>query len=338
RIPVLGEPLSRGPWVPRPPGGIHAVSAGDGSTDERGADPARLPRVDDGRRRGPRRRAGSGTNAPGRQLDLRLRRRRGPAGRGPFPPEPGRPEEPCDGLRGPGRRGDRPREKLFRGIPALFPPDRDPRQGPASLHAPAPRDRGPHPGADRRRARRRLPEARHAGGVKKKITVLGCGLVGAAIARDLSREAEFELTVADASPAALGRLGDHPSVASIRRVEADLSDRRRLASLVEGADAVVGALPGRLGFAMLERVVHIGRPIADISFSPENPLALDDLAQDSGSTAVVDCGVSPGISNFAVGRAAAGLSRVEEVTIRVGGLPADRERPFEYAIVFSASD
>ncbi|HKA35978.1 MAG TPA: saccharopine dehydrogenase C-terminal domain-containing protein [Thermoanaerobaculia bacterium] len=174
--------------------------------------------------------------------------------------------------------------------------------------------------------------------MKKKITVLGCGLVGAAIARDLSREAEFELTVADASPAALGRLGDHPSVASIRRVEADLSDRRRLASLVEGADAVVGALPGRLGFAMLERVVHIGRPIADISFSPENPLALDDLAQDSGSTAVVDCGVSPGISNFAVGRAAAGLSRVEEVTIRVGGLPVRRERPFEYAIVFSASD
>ena len=169
----------------------------------------------------------------------------------------------------------------------------------------------------------------------KKITVLGCGLVGAAIARDLSREGEFELTVADASAAALSRLGDRTS---IRRVEADLSDPRGIAPLVEGADAVVGALPGRLGFAMLESVVHIGRPIADISFSPENPLALDDLAQDSGSTAVVDCGVSPGISNFAVGRAAASLSRVEEVTIRVGGLPVRRERPFEYAIVFSASD
>jgi saccharopine dehydrogenase-like NADP-dependent oxidoreductase len=65
---------------------------------------------------------------------------------------------------------------------------------------------------------------------------------------------------------------------------------------------------------------------------------LDDLARDSGSTAVVDCGVSPGISNFAVGRAAAALARVEDVTIRVGGLPVRRERPFEYAIVFSASD
>ena len=171
--------------------------------------------------------------------------------------------------------------------------------------------------------------------MKRKITVLGCGLVGAAIARDLSREAGFELTVADASAEALGRLEKNSSV---RRVEADLTDHRTIAPLVEAADAVVGALPGRLGFAMLESVVRLGRPIADISFSPENPLALEDLARDKGSTAVVDCGVSPGISNFAVGRAAAQLSRVEEVTIRVGGLPVRRDRPFEYAVVFSAAD
>ena len=52
----------------------------------------------------------------------------------------------------------------------------------------------------------------------------------------------------------------------------------------------------------------------------------------------MDCGVSPGISNLAVGRAAAALDEVEEVTILVGGLPADRRRPFGYAIVFSATD
>ena len=79
--------------------------------------------------------------------------------------------------------------------------------------------------------------------------------------------------------------------------------------VVREADAVVGALPGRLGFAMLEAVIRSGKPIADISFSPEDPLALDDLARERGVTAVVDCGVSPGISNFAVGRAAARFPR-----------------------------
>ena len=169
----------------------------------------------------------------------------------------------------------------------------------------------------------------------KKIAVLGCGLVGAAIARDLSREEDLEVSVADASREALTRVG----VASpIRRLRADLSHSETIERIVADADAVVGALPGRLGFAMLDAVVRSGKPIADISFSPEDPLALDGLAREKGATAVVDCGVSPGISNFAVGRAAADLAKIEEVTIRVGGLPRDRRRPFEYAVVFSATD
>jgi lysine 6-dehydrogenase len=169
----------------------------------------------------------------------------------------------------------------------------------------------------------------------KKITVLGCGLVGAAIARDLSRERDFEVTVVDASEEALVRLEKQ---AAVRTRRADLSRPAVIGDLVRETDAVVGALPGRLGFAMLEAVIAAGKPIADISFSPEDLLSLDALAREKGVTAVVDCGVSPGISNFAVGRAAAALDEVDEVTILVGGLPADRRRPFGYAIVFSATD
>ncbi len=169
----------------------------------------------------------------------------------------------------------------------------------------------------------------------KRIAVLGCGLVGAAIARDLSREENFEITVADASEQALARLGKQ---AAVRTRTADLSRPAEIAAVVRGTDAIVGALPGRLGFAMLEAVIAEGKPIADISFSPEDLLSLDDLARERGVTAVVDCGVSPGISNFAVGRAAARLSEIEDVAILVGGLPVDRNRPFGYAIVFSAAD
>jgi saccharopine dehydrogenase-like NADP-dependent oxidoreductase len=89
---------------------------------------------------------------------------------------------------------------------------------------------------------------------------------------------------------------------------------------------------------MLQAVISAGKPIADISFSPEDPLALDALAREKGVTAVVDCGVSPGLSNFAVGRAAAALAAIDDVRILVGGLPVDRTRPFGYAILFSATD
>mgnify|MGYP001563351898 CR=1 FL=1 len=40
-----------------------------------------------------------------------------------------------------------------------------------------------------------------------KITILGAGLVGSAIAKDLAGEKDFEVTVSDASAEALKRLG-----------------------------------------------------------------------------------------------------------------------------------
>ena len=169
----------------------------------------------------------------------------------------------------------------------------------------------------------------------RRIAVLGCGLVGAAIARDLARETDLEVTVADGNRAALERAKQSRPLSAL---QADLSDPDRITHIARSADAIVGALPGRIGFAMLEAVIRAGKPIADISFSPEDPLALDALAREKGVTAVVDCGVSPGISNFAVGRAAARLSEVHDIAIHVGGLPVDRNRPFGYAIVFSAAD
>jgi len=85
-------------------------------------------------------------------------------------------------------------------------------------------------------------------------------------------------------------------------------------------------------------VIEAGRPLADISFGPEDPLALDDLARERGVPAVVDCGVAPGMSNLFVGRSAAQMDEVTEAAIYVGGLPFRREWPYEYRIVFSPTD
>jgi saccharopine dehydrogenase-like NADP-dependent oxidoreductase len=55
-------------------------------------------------------------------------------------------------------------------------------------------------------------------------------------------------------------------------------------------------------------------------------------------TAVVDCGVAPGLSNLFCGRAQARLDRLERVRILVGGLPVARRWPWEYGAVFSPID
>ena len=169
----------------------------------------------------------------------------------------------------------------------------------------------------------------------KKIAVLGCGLIGNVIARDLASDPDIAVTVFDRSEEALARLAAVPRITTSA---ADLASADSIRRAVASADVVVGAVPGFLGRNMLKAVIAAGKPIADISFAPEDPLDLDADARAAGVTAVVDCGVSPGLSNFAAGRAAARLDEIESLTIYVGGLPVVRRWPYEYAIVFSATD
>ena len=169
----------------------------------------------------------------------------------------------------------------------------------------------------------------------KRAAVLGCGLVGGVIARDLASDGRFAVTVFDRSEEALARL---KASAPVETRTADLASAGEITRAVTDADVVVGAVPGFLGRNMLRAVIAAGKPVADISFAPEDPLDLDEEARAKGVTAVVDCGVSPGLSNFAAGRADARLDAVESLVIYVGGLPVVRRRPFEYGIVFSATD
>jgi saccharopine dehydrogenase-like NADP-dependent oxidoreductase len=78
--------------------------------------------------------------------------------------------------------------------------------------------------------------------------------------------------------------------------------------------------------------------MCDISFMAEDALQLDGLARDRGLTAVVDCGVAPGLSNLAVGRGQATLERLLSVAIYVGGLPRARHWPYAYSAPFAPGD
>jgi lysine 6-dehydrogenase len=168
-----------------------------------------------------------------------------------------------------------------------------------------------------------------------RVVVLGCGLVGKVIVRDLAAGGEHEVTAHDLSESNLAAVAELPRV---ERRRTDLADPKAVRAAVADADVVVGAVPGAIGFSMLRAVLEAGKPIADISFAPEDALQLDELARRRGVTAVIDCGVSPGLSNLAIGRAAAQLDDVENAMIYVGGLPRARPWPFEYRSVFSPTD
>ncbi len=166
------------------------------------------------------------------------------------------------------------------------------------------------------------------------IVVLGCGLVGSAMALDLARHGH-EVTAADVDDAAFTRLGGNTR---IKAAVCDLATAEEVRQLVRGFDLVIGAVPGWLGYQTVSATLEAGRDIIDISFFPEDPFDLQELAEQNGATAVLDCGVAPGFSHVAFGHLSRWFDEPQSLACFVGGLPAVRVQPFEYRIVFSALD
>ncbi len=171
--------------------------------------------------------------------------------------------------------------------------------------------------------------------MKKRIIVLGCGLVGSAMARDLAADPNFETAVADISEERLAMLSAVPGLSTIRT---DLGSPDRLRDLIEPFDLVAGAMPSVLGYQTLRTVIESGKHMCDISFMIEDPTELDALAKEKGVTVVYDCGVAPGLANMIIGYCASRLAETRDVAYYVGGLPKRRTWPYEYKAPFAPSD
>jgi saccharopine dehydrogenase-like NADP-dependent oxidoreductase len=175
----------------------------------------------------------------------------------------------------------------------------------------------------------------------QRTVILGAGMVGSAMAADLVQDEHFSVTVADRDAGALERLQQRlggPQGHGPRVVRADLGDPAAVTRLASEHDLVLGALSSVIGLQTLRAVIEAGRPYVDISFMPEDALSLSGLAAERGVTAVVDCGVAPGMSNMICGYAAARLQPCESLAIYVGGLPVERRWPFEYKAGFAPLD
>jgi saccharopine dehydrogenase-like NADP-dependent oxidoreductase len=102
-------------------------------------------------------------------------------------------------------------------------------------------------------------------------------------------------------------------------------------------DLVVNAVPGFLGFETLKTIIETGLNVIDISFFPENSLDLDTLAKEKNVTAIVDCGVAPGMDNIILGYYNEKM-KLTDFECLVGGLPKIKKWPFCYKAPFSPID
>lgn len=165
----------------------------------------------------------------------------------------------------------------------------------------------------------------------KKIIVLGAGLVGGVMAEDLSKN--HEVTSVDISQKNLDKLKSN----NIKKICLDISKSKSLKNVIKDFDLVIGAVPGFMGYKMMQDVIEAKKNIVDISFYPQDPFGLDKLAKKNNVVAVMDCGVAPGMGNVIFGHHDRSM-KISDYECLVGGLPVKREWPYEYQAVFSPID
>ena len=166
----------------------------------------------------------------------------------------------------------------------------------------------------------------------KNIVVLGAGLVGKVIISDLAKK--YNVLAVDKNSSNLEEIQNSVNIQTSVK---DISNRENIKDIVKDADLVIGAVPGFMGYKMVQDVIKAGKSIVDISFFPENPLNLDELAKEYNVTVIVDCGVSPGMGNIILGNYLNKMD-VKSYKCLVGGLPIKPEPPWGYKAVFSPID
>lgn len=167
----------------------------------------------------------------------------------------------------------------------------------------------------------------------KSIIVLGAGMVGSAIAIDMAKS--WDVTLADLSDDALTKAKQKCD--ALKLIALNVEAQQDLKKAIRDFDLVICAVPGFLGFETLKTIIKEKKDVVDISFFPENALEINALAKTNNVTAIVDCGVAPGMDNIILGYYNEKL-QLTDFECLVGGLPKIKKWPFCYKAPFSPVD
>ncbi len=165
------------------------------------------------------------------------------------------------------------------------------------------------------------------------VIVLGAGMVGSTMAIDMAKK--HSVTITDFNKETLNKAVKKCN--TLTPILLDVTNKKELQKTIKPFDLVICAVPGFLGFKTLKSIIEAKKNVIDISFFPENSLELDKLAKQKNVTAIVDCGVAPGMGNIILGYYNEKL-KLTDFECLVGGLPKVKKWPFSYKAPFSPVD
>lgn len=174
-----------------------------------------------------------------------------------------------------------------------------------------------------------------------KVTVIGAGVIGSAVARDLvEREEVTQVQVCDAHARLLQALHDSLKSPKLRSFQIDARDFRVLSPILNGNDVAIGCVSPALNPKLAKLCIELGVNFCDLGgedSTVHEVLALDEEARSKSVWVVPNCGLAPGLVNILSRAGIAQFDEVDVVRLRVGDVPVNPEPPFNFRLSWSAS-
>ncbi|MDE2399383.1 MAG: saccharopine dehydrogenase NADP-binding domain-containing protein [Burkholderiales bacterium] len=164
-----------------------------------------------------------------------------------------------------------------------------------------------------------------------KISLLGAGHIGQAIARLLGGSGDYEVHVVDRDAAALAQVAG----ARITTRLADTADATALLGALRGQDAVINALPYRFATRAATQALAAGVHYFDLTEDVAATRAIRRLADGAPVAFMPQCGLAPGFIGIVAHHLSLDFEALHEVKMRVGALPAFPTNALKYNLTWS---
>jgi len=173
-----------------------------------------------------------------------------------------------------------------------------------------------------------------------KIAVIGSGLMGQAVAYDLSRAENIEKVGLydfdiDLAVEVARKFGNDKTIAD----KIDAGDEDEVTELLRDYDACISAVTFKYNPGLTRSAIKAKTHFFDLGGNNDVVRAqfdMNDIAREADVIVIPDCGLAPGMVSIL---AAAGMKEFDSVAslkIRVGGLPQNPRPPLNYQMVFSS--
>src|SRR5687767_7773442 len=173
-----------------------------------------------------------------------------------------------------------------------------------------------------------------------KILVLGTGRMGYGAAFDLVHNSPdvAYVTVADSDRERAAEVAAKIGTDRIEVRHVDASNFEDVVALFDGHDSAISCVNYWYNESLSRAAIQTKTNFCDLggnNYVVDSQLALDADAKAAGINIIPDCGLAPGMVSILAMHGAANFDEIEEIHIRVGGLPQDPKPPLNYQLVFS---